>query len=57
MERPETISPEVWAKLNDEHRKFLAFHEEMHGKLQELWGVSREEYYSICNQIILEGED
>lgn len=57
MERPETISPEGWDRLNDKQKEFMIFHVFMHGALQKFWGVSREEYYARCQAIAEEGFD
>lgn len=52
MDRPKTVNPLVWDRLDDKAKEFLVFHEEMHGKMQAILGVSRTDYYVMCREIM-----
>lgn len=57
MERPEDIHPDLWAKMVKEATEFAAYHKAMHSKMQEILGVSQEDYYRMCAEIAEEESD
>lgn len=52
MDRPKTVSPLIWDRLDAKAKEFLVFHEEMHGKMQAILGVSRTDYYVMCRELM-----
>ena len=57
MERPKDIHPDLWAKMVKEATEFAAYHKAMHSKMQEILGVSQEDYYRMCAEIAEEESD
>ena len=54
MERPKTVPPFIWERMDDESKQFVAYHEEMHGHMQRILGVSRADYWAICTSVLKE---
>lgn len=54
MERPETVRPEIWDRLDDEAKEFVSLHETMHGHMWRILGVSRADYWAVCTSVLKE---